>query len=288
MFLKAFCLLLLVGLSHAPTHAEERMILVSRLIHYGASDSIRHAANTELQHLLREFLSAHPLPEKNLPDSILSISQLVAPDASFKLLTWMVPNMERTHFKYYGYLQQFDKKKQSAVLLELTDVSDTLSRPESARLKNGQWYGCLAYDIIQESKGKKKFYSILGWKGNDAVTTKKVIDVFSFPNNKLQVGYPLFKMGKAYVSRVIFEFTASATMSLRYEDKENKIVFDHLSVPANSPPAEGNMSRFAGPDGTYDALEFKKGRWILLKDIDIGTRVKPKDVKPVIPVPPEK
>ena len=83
-------------------------------------------------------------------------------------------------------------------------------------------------------------------------------------------------MGKTYKSRLVFEFAAMATMSLRYEDKEHMIVFDHLSVPSNVPKGEGTLARYAGPDGTYDALQFKKGRWILLNDIDIGTDWKPK------------
>jgi hypothetical protein len=264
------------------------LVHLSRLIHSAPTDSSRKHANEELTKALLKNLDENPRAARTIPDSVLSVSFLVAPDESFRLLSWMVPAVDRSRFTYYGLLQRFDKKTGRDTIHTLHEASDTLSNPESAKLRDDAWIGCVWYDMIPRKKGGKMYYVLLGWKGRNTLTTQKVIDVLSFQSKKVQFGYPLFKTGKTYKNRVLFEYTASATMSLRYEEKKKMIVFDHLSVPSNVTTGEGNMAQFTGPDGTYDAYEFKKGRWNLLKDIDIGTDWKPKKVKPVLPTPPDK
>jgi hypothetical protein len=48
-------------------------------------------------------------------------------------------------------------------------------------------------------------------------------------------------------------------MLLRYEKKDNLIVYAHL-VPLN-PVLKGKYEHYV-PDGTYDYFEFKKGFWV--------------------------
>ena len=286
--LKGLCLLLICfSLSSLPVGAQDdgmEMALLSTLLQKGESDSIRMQANSRFKSLLKEYLVKHPLPETNLPDSLKTVSLLVAPDKSFRIASWIVPAVDLSRTYFYGLLQRFDKKKGTAVIYELSDVSDTLKNPQSTRLKEGAWYGAVYYHIEARKKSGKLYYTLLGWKGNNKTTTKKVVDVLWFSKDKIFFGFPHFKTGKTYQQRVIFEYTAAASMALRYEEKENLIVFDHLSVPSNIPSGEGNMAQFMGPDGTYDALEFKKGRWNLLRDIEIGTNWKPKKQ---VPKPPE-
>jgi len=279
-----FLFFILACLSATAQDTGKEMVRLATLLQKGESDSIRLHANAAFKSLLKEYLEKNAAPEVNLPDSLKTISLLVAPDKTFRIASWIVPSTDQGHTSYFGFLQRFDKKKGTAILVELFDVSDTLQNPQSARLKENTWYGAVYYHIEARKKSGKLYYTLLGWKGNDRRTTKKVIDVLWFSKDKVFFGYPHFKMGKTYQQRVIFEYTASASMALRFEEKENLIVFDHLSVPSNIPGGEGNMAQFMGPDGTYDALEFKKGRWNLLKDIDIGTNWKPKKN---VPKPPE-
>ena len=119
------------------------------------------------------------------------------------------------------------------------------------------------------------YYTLLGWKGNDRLTTKKVIDILSFQNGIIQFGYPFFKTNKTYSHRLIFEFTSAASMMLSYDERKRMIVFDHLSSATNN-ASENNPAQFEGPDGTYDALLFKSGKWNLQKDIEVGMKVKTK------------
>ena len=119
---------------------------------------------------------------------------------------------------------------------------------------------------------------MLGWKGNNQRSTKKVIDVLYFSGSKAQFGFPFFKKEKVYKSRVIFEYNSQAVMSLRYEEKKKMIIFDHLSSGKGI-----QMASISGPDGTYDSFLFKNGRWELLEDVDVdaGFIAKPVVKKPM-------
>lgn len=263
---------------------------LSEIIQKGKSDSLRMEANHSFKVQLNEFLNTNASPNEDYPDSVTNLSVLTSPDKSFKLITWVVTSVDRNHFYYHGFLQQFDKKNKTNKIYQLTDVGDTLSNTGTAKLSDGLWYGCVYYKILQHKKSGKNIYTLLGWRGNNRQTTKKLIDVLSFNGDKIQFGYPVFKLNKKTQYRIIFEFTTEASMSLRYEEKQKLIVYDHLSIPTYTPFGEKSESNLLGPDGTYDALEFRKSRWNYLKDIDIGTNWKPKKsttkepAKPVSPL----
>jgi hypothetical protein len=55
-------------------------------------------------------------------------------------------------------------------------------------------------------------------------------------------------------------------MKLAFDEKKKMIVFDRLSAPPN---AEKNQYEFYGPDFRYDGYRFKKGYWLLQKDLDL-------------------
>ena len=55
-------------------------------------------------------------------------------------------------------------------------------------------------------------------------------------------------------------------MALLFDDRVNMIVFDHLS------PSESSFKgqyQYYGPDGSYDVLRFKRGKWFYKSDFDI-------------------
>lgn len=54
-------------------------------------------------------------------------------------------------------------------------------------------------------------------------------------------------------------------MILRYNEQEDIIVCDHLS-PGN-PKMKGKYEYY-GPDFSYDAFDFEKGKWFHKSDID--------------------
>ena len=85
-------------------------------------------------------------------------------------------------------------------------------------------------------------------------------------------------MGSVFRNRVIFTYDAQISMTLRYDDKIKGIVFDHLIKIKNDPTEP------YGPDGTYDALKIKKGKWLLVNDVDAGFKM---EAAPQLPIPPK-
>jgi hypothetical protein len=191
---------------------------------------------------------------------------LESSDKQVRIFTWDVPANDFTHM-YYGFVQAYNRKSKKYEVYELKDKSETIRDPENAMLDNTKWFGACYYSIIETKYKKKKYYTLLGWDGNNRNTNKKLVDVLTL-NEK---GFP--KFGDAIFSdekvkmkkRMIFEFKAGLVMSLRYDEDSQGIIFDHLSP--SDPSLEGVYS-FYGPDFSYDMLQFKEGKWQYIKNVD--------------------
>lgn len=184
-----------------------------------------------------------------------------------RIINWNIPFEDGT-FQYFGYVQQILPDGEY-VVTELTDNSASAPRSiEMKKLNASNWYGCLYYELIPVfKKHEVEYYLALGWDGNDRFSTKKLIEVISIDKNgRLNFGDNVFK-GEDYSTkrRVIFEFTADVVMTLRYEPKKKRIVFDHLSPMKDE--LEG-VYQFYAPDMRYDQLTFKRGKWEFEHDVD--------------------
>jgi hypothetical protein len=221
-------------------------------------------------------------------DSLKFIARLNAPDNAFRIFNWNIPQDDGTH-KYYGFILvdqdaiQGRKNKKSKlknqgryVAYELTDQSDFIKTPEMAILSCDKWYGALYYKIIMNSYKGKKYYTLLGWDGNNKLTWKKVIDVLTFSREGLPVfgEEMMFQVNRLSKRRVIFEFKAELIMTLKYEEKKQRIVFDHLAPEVSG--AEG-MYQFYVQTFSYDTYNFKKGKWVYKPDEDIRNPKSKKD-----------
>ena len=58
-------------------------------------------------------------------------------------------------------------------------------------------------------------------------------------------------------------------MTIQYEEKAKRFVFDHL---APSKPIYQNQFEYYGPDFSYDALEYRKGKWVLVENVDVRNK----------------
>jgi hypothetical protein len=209
-------------------------------------------------------------------DSVKNISAKTAPDNAFRLYTWTYPKNDGNKYYYFGYLQTFNSKTKKTSLFSLNDSSEEIERPKSAKLKPERWYGAVYYSILKNVKDKKSYYTLLGWHGKNVLLTQKLADVLYFDKGNPVFGYPLFKTGKVYNSRIFFQYDAQAVMTLKYDESRKMIVFDHIS----------NVGGKLGPDGSYDAFKYnKEGRWQLVEDVDVNAGFKPKT--PPKPVPDE-
>jgi hypothetical protein len=79
-----------------------------------------------------------------------------------------------------------------------------LKNPEDSVTDNRKWYGAQYYKIIRVAAATP-YYVLLGWKGNNVKSTKKVIEVLSFDKeDKPNLGMPVFNGTR---KRVVFEYT---------------------------------------------------------------------------------
>lgn len=198
-----------------------------------------------------------------------TLGSIKSPDNEFRLFNWNVEQDDMSQ-KYYCYILKFNDRSKDYDVIELKDNSMMLPHRPSDILESDNWYGALYYHIIPVKKSGKTVYTVLGWIGNNNSSTMKVIDVLSFSGKTVRLGSSIFKSGKEMAKRVFFEYAKKTTMYLSYEEKYNRIIFDHLSP--ETPALVGMYSMYV-PDLSYDAYVFENGRWILVEDV-IGTNAK--------------
>jgi hypothetical protein len=220
---------------------------------------------------IKTLVSALKVPNSFLfPfDSLKTISIVNAPDNRFRILTWHIMNDDGS-YRFYGAIQM--NTGGPLRLYPLEDYSPFLKNPEDSILSNRKWYGSQYYKIIKVN-ADKPYYTILGWKGNNAESTKKVIDILSFKNDQPVFGMAVFGLSQNH-KRIIFEYTRQASMLLRYVPEQELIVFDHLAPPDN---AHKNDPSSYGPDLSYDGYKLKNGHWMLLENLDMRNLPDDKD-----------
>jgi len=151
-------------------------------------------------------------------------------------------------------------------LFPLIDKSGSVKNPESYIGDPSKWFGMLYVDII---KSDEEYYTLIGWDGNDKLTQRKFIDILYFkPDGTPIFGKDVFKFPGKFAKRIMFEYASEVAMSLRYHENKKQIIFSHLA-PNNLDPLLEGQFQYYGPDGSFDALNIKKGKWDYEADIDI-------------------
>jgi len=198
-------------------------------------------------------------------DSVKKISVLKSPDNNFRIFSWYVPVSDGT-YRFFGTIQMATKNNQLS-LLPLIDGTDNIN-DTNAITSNKNWYGARYYQIIPViANGRQPYYILLGWKGNNAKTSKKVIEILSFD----KTGTPIFgknvfdgAKGDKSRNRIIFEYNKLNSMTLTLDNNVKMLVFDHLAP--FSPEMEGNFEFYAS-DLSFDAYKLLDGRLKLVENI---------------------
>ncbi len=199
-------------------------------------------------------------------DSVKSISILTSPDQNFRIFTWHLKT-DDGNYRYYGAIQKNNLEKLE--LYSLFDNSKFILNPMDTTLDKESWYGAHYYKIVVPKRGSKKNkkYILLAWKGNTLKSQQKVIEVLSFDKKGAPVfGAPIIKLKDKTVKRIVFEYTAQASMMLRFLPDKKWIVYDHLAAP--NAKSEGFFEVY-GPDLSYDGLKYKRGKWVLMENLDL-------------------
>ena len=223
----------------------------------------RMNANTEF---IKTLVKALKIPHSfNFTfDSVKSIRVENAPDNRFRILTWHIAYDDGS-YRFYGTIQINTGDKLQ--MYPLTDYSPLIKSPEDTVTDNTRWFGAQYYKIIPVYTTQNPYYLLLGWKGNNIKSTKKVIEVLSFNRDgKPVLGMPVFEGNGKTRKRVVFEYARQVSMLLKYETDQHLIVFDNLVPPDKK--QKGKFDLY-GPDLSYNGYRFKDGKWQYVDNLDM-------------------
>jgi hypothetical protein len=192
-----------------------------------------------------------------------SVAVLDSPDKLVRIVNWNLEFSDLS-YSYCAFVMRWDEDKEAVKITELIDNLDPYSpRPEGI-LDSKNWYGALYYKIVPFERNNKTEYLLLGWDGGTTGSNFKFIDVLVFNGNNVKLGSPVFKTKSNVSKRVIFEFSDKSVMSLKFEEKRKRIVFDHLSPESQS---LAGIASYYVPDMSYDSFNYSDEMWILNEDV---------------------
>jgi hypothetical protein len=226
------------------------------------SDSIKLTRNKRILERLSTLWQSETHFEEGFA-SLDRMKTLFSSKKELKICTYGIPFSDFTN-RFYGAVIARDKKNVKVFLLN--DQTESIRSPERTGLDHKKWYGATYLDMVEVEYEKKKYYTLIGFKGHDGFVKTRVLDVLWFSGDKPRFGATIFKNDRVTYNRVIFKYAVGANMVLKYDADLKMIVMDNLT------PSESyykDVYRFYGPDFSYNAYEFEKGKWVLNKDIDL-------------------
>jgi hypothetical protein len=226
------------------------------------SDKLKKEINTYLIGYLKSFLQSSESLNADF-STVKNLSVLKSDDNLLRIYTWNLAYNDGS-FQYFGFLQYKDKKGVRIYFLD----DKKFGAGDATRLfqTNSEWYGALYYEIVTKKWNSITYYTLIGYDGADFLINRKVVEVLYFDRKGIPVfGKKIFKLNRTNTGRLIFEYADRATMILRFNDKQDMIILDHLAPPELR---FTNMFHYYGPDFSYDAFIFRGGKWILQTDID--------------------
>jgi len=244
---------------------QDSLILGADQMYAAATNIQRFEQNAKFIKLLVNALKT-PFSYNYSFDSLKTISLVNSPDHSFRIFSWYIPVEDGT-YRFFGSIQMATKNG-SLKLYPLIDDTEHF-KDDNQITTNKQWYGARYYEIIPlTAAGQKTAYALLGWKGNNAKTSKKVIDILSFDETGVRFGKPVFenKKNTPLKNRIVFEYNKLNSMTLRLDKKEQLIAFDHLA-PIDS-TMTGNFEYYAS-DSSFDGYRLVGTILKLVENIEL-------------------
>lgn len=211
-------------------------------------------------------------------DSLVTIAKVIPADSSFKIFTWQLvisPEIIRQH----GAIQMRTPDG-SLKLYPLLDKTDLINNLSDTITSNRAWIGALYYRIIQEKAFGKTVYTLLGFDDNNLSSDRKFIETLTFTNGAPVFGgsyfsFPNNSLKKNSIARYIMEYKKNASPRLTFDNDLNMIVFEHLI----SETGEVKKKYTYIPDGDYEGLKWKDGKWVYVEKI--FNQITPEGKEPV-------
>lgn len=241
---------------------ESRLQTLANKILIEESDSLKRVASELLKEDLEELLLLKGSFQYEF-ESIEQLSILKSSDNKIKIYNWVIPLKDGT-FEYCAYIQFLKKRKQQS-FVALEDISAFVSHEHDKEFTNGDWFGALYFELLHNKFNKKDYYTLIGWDGNDSLTTKRIVDILHFEEDEIPIwGAPIIKMNDGTHHRMVLEYSKKTSARMNYNADLEYIIFDHLS------PMEGaqiGMYEFYVPSLSFNGLTFKNGKWRFVEDV---------------------
>lgn len=213
-------------------------------------------------------------------DRLKSVSIIAPPDSSFRVFTWQLFVNDST-YRYYGAIQLNQRDLKLFPLIDRSFEMDIA--PVYDELGPERWYGALYYNIRQFDTKEGRKYLLMGYDAFEFFQKRKVIDVLGFDEARNPVfGAAVFARENQQPGpkekRLIFEYSAEASMRVNWDEQYNMVLFDHL-ISFPSPFGRGMTSV---PDGSYDGLRLEKGRWKFIDKVFKDSQEEPPFPEPIL------
>jgi len=268
MILFSFSLFPLCGQKTAFSENEQQISLLFDSLRVSNVDEDKKRISDAIAMLLAKELKS-PGSFENQYASLNFMGKVFSDDNKVKIYTWNYPLDDKTYG--YGGFIQYKPNNKTIKTIPLTVKTQAYLPATNKRISLNDWYGALYYKIISVTYKKENYYVLLGWAGNTAISDFKLIEILTVnESGNAYLGRLVFKQkNKIGQQRFVLEYSADAKVSLSYDPRMKKIIFDHL-VP--SEPVYANVYSYYGPDFTYDAFALEEGKWVFEEDIDVKNR----------------
>ncbi len=249
-----------------PGYIDDQIAEINRYMTDAAEltdDTAKIEANDMALELIRDMMNEPDAFEYNY-DSLEHITMIESDDDMVRIFTWNLMYNNMRH-DFFGFIQ-FENEDDEYYFYELRDKTSNAPDADSDYESPDEWYGALYYEMIEKKHRNTPVYTLLGWKGQDAMVQQKVIETLEFNRrDEPDFGGRRIKVVREKMDRAIFRYSSQAQMILRFNEKNDIIVCDHLS-PGN--PKFKGQYEYYGPDYSYDAFEWNGKRWIIKSNID--------------------
>jgi hypothetical protein len=270
---------------------EDSLTFLSSKIRKAENDSIKLSLNKQFHETLYRTLlytGSFDYPF----DSLKTIAKLTSPDKRFRIYNWNLPKGDGTNI-YFGFIQLNSRDNPDHAIFDLLDRSDSIPQPDLSILDDHTWYGSLYYKIILTTFDNQEFYTLLGWDGLSSQINQRVIEILTIDTSgHLHFGAKIFRnYGNDEECRLLFKYTSSASMVLKYDDqyliknkkwnsskkqfqsdreKTSMIVCDEL-IPLD-PQFEGQFEYYVPSSEVFNGFVFIDGKWNFYKNVDVRNK----------------
>ncbi len=246
---------------------EKRISVLFDSLKISTSDDEKKEINSKITNLFTEELK-NPGSFSALYSSLNFVGKVFSDDGKVKIYTWNYPLAGKTY--HYGGFIQYKTKNKTIKTIPLAIKDEAYLPSGNKQIAPDDWYGALYYRVIPVKYRKENYYILLGWAGNNAASDYKLIEILSFDEKGNAVfGKLVLKQKNKTRQRFVLEYSAEAKVSLTYDEKLKKIIFDHL-VPSEQ--IYTGVYSYYGPDFTYDAFCLKKGKWEFEENVDVKNK----------------